>query len=102
MIKDYKKIHYHPGRANAVADALSRKAQCHCLHTHCGVNTLCEDFRKLNLTMVEHGSLANLVVTSDLIEQIKRAQKEDKWMSKLRENISDPLVWEEAGNAQKI
>jgi hypothetical protein len=24
-------IHYHPGKANVVADALSRKASCHCL-----------------------------------------------------------------------
>jgi hypothetical protein len=32
IIKDYDlKIHYHPGKANVVADVLSRKAHCNYL-----------------------------------------------------------------------
>jgi hypothetical protein len=32
LIKDYDlEIHYHPGKANVVADALIRKASYHCL-----------------------------------------------------------------------
>jgi hypothetical protein len=32
LIKDYElKVHYHPGKANIVAEALSRKAHCNCL-----------------------------------------------------------------------
>jgi hypothetical protein len=32
LIKDYElEIHYHPGKASVVADALSRKASCHCV-----------------------------------------------------------------------
>jgi len=90
LIKDYKlEVHYHPGKANVVADALSRKAQCHCLRAHLGVNTLCEDFRKLNLSMVEHGSLASLVVTSDLIKEIKEAQAKDPGMIKIRARMSE-------------
>ena len=72
-----------------VADALSRKAQCHCLRTQSGVNTLCDDFRKLNLSMVEHGSLASLVITSNLIDDIKKARHEDRGMMKLRARINE-------------
>jgi len=90
LIKDYKlEVHYHPGKANVVADALSRKVQCHCLRTRSGVNTLCEEFRRLNLSMVEHGSLASLVITSNLIDEIKKAQLEDKGMMKLRARINE-------------
>ena len=31
LIKDYDiDVHYHPGKANVVVDALSRKSHCHC------------------------------------------------------------------------
>ena len=72
-----------------VADALNRKTQCHCLRTRSGVNTLCDDFWKLHLSMVEHGSLASLAITSDLIEEIKKAQCEDKGMMRLRARIGE-------------
>ena len=35
LIKDYNlEVHYHPGKANVVADALSRKSHCH-MRKHC-------------------------------------------------------------------
>jgi hypothetical protein len=40
IIKDYDlEVHYHPGKANVVADALSRKAQCNCLNMDARVTT---------------------------------------------------------------
>jgi hypothetical protein len=42
LIKDDDlEVHYHPGKANAVADALSRKAQCNSLTIDSHVTTLC-------------------------------------------------------------
>jgi hypothetical protein len=49
-------VHYHPGKANVVADALSRK---HCNYVALELNnkTLCEEIRNLNLELVKHGKL---------------------------------------------
>ena len=39
--------------------------------------------------MVEHRSLASLVITFDLIDEIKKILREDKGMMKLRARISE-------------
>jgi hypothetical protein len=42
LIKDYDlEVHYHPGKANVVADALSCKTHCHCLSVDTINDTLC-------------------------------------------------------------
>jgi hypothetical protein len=49
LIKNYDlEVHYHPGKANVVADALSRKAHCSCLSVEAFNETLCWEMRKLN------------------------------------------------------
>jgi hypothetical protein len=61
LIKDYElEIHYHPGKANVVGDALSRKASCHCLTVKTSDITLCQEMEKLNLRMIQHGTLNQL------------------------------------------
>jgi hypothetical protein len=53
LIKDYDlEVHYHPGKANVVADALSRKSHYHCLSVEVFNNTLCWEMRKLNLAII--------------------------------------------------
>jgi hypothetical protein len=55
LIKDYDmEIHYHPGKANLVADALSRKGQVHAAIVTQLPDELAEDFERLNLGIVAH------------------------------------------------
>jgi hypothetical protein len=44
LIKDYDlEVHYHPGKANVVVDALSRKAQCNCVTMDSKITTIVSD-----------------------------------------------------------
>jgi hypothetical protein len=53
LIKDYDlEVHYHPGKANVVADALSCKAHCNCLSAASYNESLCSEMRKLKLEMI--------------------------------------------------
>jgi hypothetical protein len=50
LIKDYElEIHYHPGKANMVADALSRKSQVNMMVAHPMPYELAKKFNRLSL-----------------------------------------------------
>jgi hypothetical protein len=67
LIKDYDlEVHYHPGKANVIADALSRKAHCSCLSVEAFNETLCWEMRKLNLEIIPQGSLNHLSIETTL------------------------------------
>jgi hypothetical protein len=53
LIKDYDlKVHYHPDKANVVADALSRKSYVNMAYATQLPKALCEEFELLNLGIV--------------------------------------------------
>jgi hypothetical protein len=89
LIKDYDlEVHYHPGKANVVADALSRK---HCNYATLETNneTLCEEMRKLNLELVEHGNLYAVSIESPLHERIATAQLIDEEVQKIKQRLEE-------------
>jgi hypothetical protein len=50
LINDYElEIHYHPGKANVVADTLSRKSQVNVLVAHPMLYELAKEFDRLSL-----------------------------------------------------
>nr|GEW01031.1 RNA-directed DNA polymerase [Tanacetum cinerariifolium] len=80
LLKDYDtNIQYHPGKANVVADALSRKSGM-----VAGIKVdeeIIHDLERLGIKLYvsgQHGYWASLRIEPDLISQIKEAQKEDK------------------------
>ena len=84
LIKDYDlEIHYHPGKANVVTDALSRKSYCHTLITKSVPLELKEEIDDFQLEILPHGLLNELRIQYDLTDRIRQAQKIVK-----RSNIS--------------
>jgi hypothetical protein len=53
-----------------VADALSRKASCHCLTVRTPDTTLCQEMEKLNLGMIQHETLTQLKLESVLLREL--------------------------------
>src|SRR5437868_8893904 len=79
LIKEYNlDIQYHPGKANVVADALSRKAHFYSLNTYTWKPELKEEIERLNLQVVAQGCISTMIIQPTLEEQIKEAQKDDE------------------------
>jgi hypothetical protein len=86
LIKDYDvEINYHPGKANVVADALSRKTYCNNLMVREEQPALHEELEKLRIEIVDQGQANEMQVTYDLEERIRTAQKSCVEIKALRE-----------------
>jgi hypothetical protein len=78
LIKDYDlEIHYHPGKANQVADALSRKEHVHAAVVTQLPNELVEDFERLNLGIIAHAEGITIEVEPTLEQEIRKGQIKD-------------------------
>jgi hypothetical protein len=89
LIKDYDlEVHYHPGKANVVADALSRKAHCHCLSVELFSKTLCYQMRNLNLEIIPQGSLNLISIESTLRDNIIMSQLHDEGIKIIKQKLS--------------
>ncbi|WVZ81168.1 hypothetical protein U9M48_028579 [Paspalum notatum var. saurae] len=90
LIKDYDlEIHYHPGKANVVADALSRRAHCNVIEARPIVRVLCCEIDEMELTTEQLAELYNLIIEPTIKEQIISAQKQDKGMAFIREGVDE-------------
>src|SRR6187399_1497582 len=89
LISDYDLgITYTPGKANVMADALSRKSYCNNLLLQQGQPLLHEEFCKINLHVVPRGFLSTLVAKPTLMDQIIAAKWYDRGISRIKENIA--------------
>jgi hypothetical protein len=71
LIKDYDmEANYHLGKANVVADALSRKLQCNCVVMDSRIDTLCDELSKMQIEVIPSGALSHLSVEPALQDQV--------------------------------
>jgi len=80
LIKDYDlEVHYHPGKANVVEDALSRKPRYQV------VQLLFED----GFNLMHPEVLCHIQLSCSLESQVIEGQKTDKGISHIKEKIKD-------------
>jgi hypothetical protein len=75
---------YHPGKANVVADALSRKGQVNNITTHLMSQELCWEMEQLNLGMLNNIEATIMEVESTLEEEIHKGQESDEKIKEIK------------------
>jgi hypothetical protein len=90
LIKDYElEIHYHPGKANVVADALRRKSQVNMLVAHPMSFELAKEFDRLSLEFLNNTQGVIVELEPTLEQDIKKGQKDDDKINEIQQLIID-------------
>jgi hypothetical protein len=88
LIKDYNLgINYHPGKANVVADALSRRSHANHLVVKSIPSELYDKFAKLKI--VANMAVVEVEVGSSLHQEIHRGQVQDEKIQEIKHNIKE-------------
>jgi hypothetical protein len=90
LIKDYDLgINYHPDKANAIADALTRRSHVNMLATRELLSEFCNEFEKPNLGWVSNTKFITMEVDSTLEQDIRKGQFEDAKIQEIKEQIKE-------------
>jgi hypothetical protein len=90
LIKDYDLgINYHLGKANVVAEALSRRSHLNMLEMRELLPEFCKEFEKLNLVWVSNTEIITMEVDSTLEQDIRNGQLEDAMIQEINEQIKE-------------
>jgi hypothetical protein len=90
LIKDYElEIHYHPGKVNIVADALSKKSQVNMMVAHPMPYELAKGFDRLSLRFLNNTRGVTVELEPTLEQEIKEAQKNDEKISEIQQLIPE-------------
>jgi hypothetical protein len=90
LLKDYYLgINYHPGKANVVVDALSRRSHLNLLAIRELLLEFYKEFEKLNLGWVSNTEVITTEVDSTLEQDIQKFQLEDAKIQEIKEQIKE-------------
>ncbi|WVZ89651.1 hypothetical protein U9M48_036030 [Paspalum notatum var. saurae] len=86
LIKHYDmEIHYHPSKADVVADTLSWKSYANMDLGFMMPHELCEEFKRLSLGFQHHTTAAAFEAEPTLEQKIREHQKDDEKLQEFRE-----------------
>jgi hypothetical protein len=103
LIKDYElEIHYHPGKANVVTDALSTKSQVNMMVTCPMPYELAKEFDRLSLGFLNNMRGVTFELKPTLEREIKEAQKNDEKINEVRQLILEGRGKDFRGDAEGV